>query len=126
VIVLDASVLIAHLNAGDAHAARAFDMLDTEEDLLVHPLSLSEALVRPTEQSRAFEALAVIENIGIERWTPDHDEPLRLARLRVDSKLKLPDCCALSAALATNATLASFDTRLVAAARAAGLTALSV
>jgi predicted nucleic acid-binding protein len=66
-IVLDASVLIAHLNAGDPHQTRAFEVLDTDEELLVHPLSLSEALGRPTEQARAQEALETFARIGIGR-----------------------------------------------------------
>lgn len=48
-------------------------------------------------------------------------EPLRLARLRVNSRLKLPDCCVLSAAIATRSRIATFDGRLASAARELGL-----
>jgi len=52
VIVLDASVLIAHFAIEDAHSDRAFEIIDTEEELGVHSMSLAEALVRPASQGR--------------------------------------------------------------------------
>lgn len=52
-----------------------------------------------------------------------HD-PLRLARLRATTGLKLPDCCALDAALGHGASLATFDEALAAAARRLGVDVL--
>lgn len=45
-------------------------------------------------------------------------ESLRLAALRVETGLKLPDCCALDTALTLESTLTTFDERLTDAARA--------
>lgn len=123
-IVLDASVVIAHFNPGDAHAERAFSVLDTEEELAVHPLTLSEFLTRPIRDGRHGEALDMLASIGIDRWVPDHDEPVRVAQLRVSTGLKLPDCCVLSAAISGGARLATFDSRLAAAARNEGVSVI--
>ncbi len=38
-IVLDASVVIAHLSPGDPHSERAMEILDTEEELGMHSLT---------------------------------------------------------------------------------------
>lgn len=51
----------------------------------------------------------------------DDGEPLRLAGLRVDTGLKLPDCCVLDIALGNRATLATFDDRLAQAAGRCGV-----
>jgi rRNA-processing protein FCF1 len=47
-----------------------------------------------------------------------------LARLRVNTGLKLPDCCVLLTAMDRRATLASFDERLLAAAISRGIPVL--
>lgn len=44
-------------------------------------------------------------------------EPMRLARLRVESGLKLPGCRALDAAMTAGSALATFDRALAEAAR---------
>jgi hypothetical protein len=41
------------------------------------------------------------------------DAAERLARLRADSSLKLPDCCVLLAAEAADGAVLSFDARLM-------------
>ncbi|WP_157981540.1 type II toxin-antitoxin system VapC family toxin [Protaetiibacter intestinalis] len=120
-IVLDASVLIAHLAGDDAHADAAFAILDTEEELAIHPMTLAECLVGPVAAGREKEALAALGRLGIERHHPSADEPLTLARLRAAHRLRLPDCCVLAAAEASGATLATFDTRLGEVARARGV-----
>jgi len=47
----------------------------------------------------------------------DDGEPLRVAELRANSGLKLPDCCVLDVAIHHRARLATFDDALAAAAR---------
>lgn len=49
--------------------------------------------------------------------------PGRLAQLRTDTGLKLPDCCVLLAAQDHDACVASFDTDLLKAAHKLGLAA---
>lgn len=110
-IVLDASVLISHL-IDDVHSARALDIIDTEEELAIHPITLAECLVGPVRVGRESEAMRTIESLGIERLALTDQQPLALAKLRAGTSLKLPDCCVLAAAIESAATLATFDTTL--------------
>jgi predicted nucleic acid-binding protein len=121
VIVLDAGVLIAHLAIDDPHQDAAFDILDTEEDLLVHPLTIAEALVHPARVGTELVDLARIESLGLIRREDDVDEPVAIARLRAASSLKLPDCAVLATAESFGATLATFDRRLADVARERGV-----
>ncbi|MHA7986552.1 type II toxin-antitoxin system VapC family toxin [Rathayibacter sp. CAU 1779] len=125
-IVLDASVVIAHFAITDSHAAEALEILDTEEELVIHPMNLAEALVRPAQTGSEVTASTHIKSIGIEPLASPMDEPLALARLRADTGLKLPDCCTLAAAIREGATLATFDVRLAAAGRAHGVEVVGV
>ena len=126
VIVLDASVLIAHFRSGDAHAERAFDILDCEDDLVVHPLTLAEVLVGAVAQGVEERLLESLDRIGVETAPADAPSPRDLARLRHRQRLKMPDCCVLGLALAHGATLATFDAKLAAVATTLGLETLGV
>ena len=127
-IVLDASVVIAFMNAGDAHSDGAFDLLDEQEwdEFAIHPHTLAEVLVRPSSQGRADEALADLHRIGIERWMPDPGYPGRIAAIRAGSRLSLADCCPLDAAEQLGARLATFDARLAAVARGRGVEVIGI
>ncbi len=126
-IVLDASVVIAHLAAADAHHARAtaFFREHADADFIVHTLTLTEILVGPTRVGRALDATRALAALGIDEWAPPAGSAARLAQLRVESGLKLPDCCVLDAATETASALATFDEQLASAARAAGLATVS-
>ena len=122
-IVLDASALIAHLDAGDAHHARA-GLLLTEtagEELCASPLTLAEVLVGPARGGRLDDARAALGQLGIRGVALTDDAPARLATLRAETSLKLPDCCVLLAAAQVGGTVATFDERLAAAGRQRGL-----
>lgn len=121
-IVLDASVLIAHLAGDDAHAALALQILDTEEELAIHPVTLAECLVGPARLNRELEAMAMIKRLGIEQVAISHVEPMDVARLRAATQLKLPDCFVLAAAMHAAASLATFDASLSRAAAELGIT----
>ncbi|WP_165310957.1 type II toxin-antitoxin system VapC family toxin [Microbacterium protaetiae] len=116
-IVLDASILIAYWTTDDAHADDAFSILDTEEDLLLHPVTLAETLVWPVRERRERAAVDDVARLGIERYAPLFDEPLRVASLRAATTLRLPDVYVLATAIEHGATLATFDRRLAGAAR---------
>ncbi len=122
-IVLDASVVIAFLDRGDALHGRATRVLldHVEERLGANPVTLAEVLVGPTQAGRAEEVLAALEDIGVETIPFAADAPVRLASLRVQHGLRMPDCCVLLAADQTDGRVATFDARLR---RAAGPTAL--
>lgn len=123
-IVLDASVLIAYLDAGDIHHDAAVELLSraADNELGVSQLTLAEILLGPARKGRLELVLKALEDLEVEELTLPADGAARLARLRVTTNLKLPDCCVLLAAEAAAAGVASFDERLVEAAANRGLT----
>ena len=127
-IVLDASVLIAHLDGGDAHHARAGKLIGEDsgsETLGASAISLAETLVAPAKARRLDDARVALERLAVVELPLGPDAPTRLARLRADTGRKLPDCCVLLAAEEIDAAVASFDPALVQAAASRGLRTLA-
>ncbi|MHA6800325.1 type II toxin-antitoxin system VapC family toxin [Bounagaea algeriensis] len=123
-ITLDAGLVIAHLNPYDAHhqAATTYLRDSAGEPLCIHSLNLAEVLIGGVRAGRGQEMLSDLHALGVRVADRAEGEPLRLARLRVTCGLKLPDCCALDTALATESVLATFDDTLARAARAQDIT----
>jgi len=119
-ILLDASVVIAHLSAADPHHVGSFELLDTEAELRLHPVTLAETLVLPARQEREEVVLGALRRIGVEVVPSHSDEPRSVARLRAETGLGLPDCYVLHTAERLGAELATFDARLARVARARG------
>ena len=126
-IVLDASVLIAHLDASDAHHERAKQLLRETggERLVASTISLAETLVAPARAGRLAEATGALERLGIRELAFGHGASGRLAQLRTDTGRKLPDCCVLLAATECQGAVASFDSALVDTAGELGLSTLA-
>ncbi len=122
-MVLDASVLIAHLDADDAHHQRATALLfDTvDEQLVTSPLTLAEVLVGPARAGRADLVEGALRELGVGVVPLDNGAPRHLAELRVRTQLRLPDCCVLLAARMAGGYVATFDDRLHRAAVELGL-----
>jgi len=101
VIVLDASVLIGFIFDQDAHHAAAVALLRDEAGNAfgVSPVTLAEALVAPTRLGRLAAAERMLLEIGVTEIPLPRDAALQLAKLRVESGLKMPDCCVLLAAI---------------------------
>jgi len=114
VIVLDASVLIGFIFDQDAHHAAAVALLRDEAGNAfgVSPVTLAEALVAPTRLGRVAAAERMLLEIGVNEIALPRDAALVLAELRVESGLKMPDCCVLLAAITSNGAVATFDSRL--------------
>lgn len=125
-IVVDASVLIAHLDATDALNNRAESLLDSTagEPLAASVVTIAEILVGPTRAGNAKRAMAILRDLGVENIGIGAAAVFRLAALRSVSGLRLPDCCVLLAAEQHGATVATFDKRLASAARAEGISVL--
>jgi predicted nucleic acid-binding protein len=123
VIVLDASVLIAHLDGADRHHAEARRLLEERgaEPLAMSAITLAETFVSPARGGRLEDADAAVRQLGVEELAIGTGAAGRLAALRAGTGLKMPDCCVLLAALDQEAILASFDSRLLAAGRELGL-----
>ena len=122
-ITLDAIVLIAHLNRADPHHEAATEMLlhGTPGRMLVHAMTLAEVLVGGVRIGQGASMRDDLHSAGIVLAPPDVDEPLRLAELRVRTRLKLPDCCVIDVAIHHRAMLATFDTVLADEARRRGI-----
>ncbi len=124
-IVLDASFLIAYLDQGDEHHGRATELLlkHAEESFASSVVTVAETLVRPAGEGRLDDARTALNDLGLSSLPMAGDSAPRLARLREQTRLKLPDCCVLLAAQdVTASALLTFDDPLRAAATAAGLT----
>jgi predicted nucleic acid-binding protein len=111
-IVADASVLIAFLDPNDANHAAAVELLaDAVPPLVVHPITAAEVLVAPVRNGVADAVWADLTAIGVEiDGTPV--DPLQLARLRVETGCKMPDCCVLASAANLDTAVATFGARL--------------
>lgn len=122
-IVLDASVLIAHLDSGDPHHEGAQRLLEAagEEALGASTITLAETLVSPARANRLRDAEEALARLGVNELVPGKGAPAQLAKLRAEVGLKLPDCCVLLAAQEHSAAVASFDAELLSAARKLGL-----
>ena len=99
-IVVDATLLIAHLDERDEQHARAGEALDraVDQPLGCSPITLAEVLVGPARHGRLDAARAALTALEVADVRLGDDAPARLARLRADTGLKLPDCSVLLAA----------------------------
>lgn len=113
-IVLDASVLIGFIFDQDPHHDASVALLrDTAGDPFgVSPVTLAEALVAPTRLGRVKAAERMLDEIGVTEIALPRDAAVQLAELRVQSGLRMPDCCVLLAAITSNGAVATFDGRL--------------
>ncbi len=122
-IILDASVLIAHFDREDArHTLATTRLLELAgEPFGASTITLAEVLVGPSRAGRLDEARAALATLGVaELPLPGHAAE-RLARLRAESGLRLPDCCVLLSAETARGRVLSFDRSLGRAAARLGL-----
>jgi predicted nucleic acid-binding protein len=126
VIVLDASVLIAYLDAEDAQHRSAESLLarEIDDEFGVNPLTLAEVLVGPSRTGRLDAARSALRELEVMEQPFPADTAVRLARLRADTGVRMPDCCVLLAAQDASARVAAFDDQLIRAAAKLGLVAL--
>ena len=125
-IAVDSSVLLAQFERADVHHQAAGRLLVSavDESLIAHPLTIAEVLVGAVKAQRADEMLTDLAGLGVVAAEAIPGEPLRLATLRVQTSLKLPDCCVLDTALTRAVPLATFDASLGNAARRLGLSVM--
>lgn len=125
-IVLDARVLIAHLDANDQHHAAAVDLLTSVavEDFAASVITVAEVLVGPARSGHLEPTRQAMATLLVEQLDLSGDSAQRLAMVRAQSGLRLPDCCVLLAAEDHGGTLATFDARLGRAATNRGVLTL--
>ena len=105
-IVLDASVVIAHLDADDALHERARTALTehADDDLRLPASAYAECLVDPARRGRADEAQEKIRLLGLEIVPLDDQTAERAAALRARVRsLRLPDALVVATAEALDA-----------------------
>jgi predicted nucleic acid-binding protein len=124
VIVLDASVLIAWLDEHDAQHAEAVERLTDAADqpFGCSPITLAEVYVGPARAHRLEVAQRAVAGLGVTEVELPADAAARLASLRAETGLKLPDCCVVLAAQDERAAVLTFDDRLARIAEELGLT----
>lgn len=84
--------------------------------------TVAEVLVGPAKVDRLNEAQAAVRLLGVTEIEQSSDAAPRLAMLRAETGLKLPDCCVLMAAQDTNANgIITFDELLASVAGGLGL-----
>lgn len=121
-MILDASVVIALRSARDAHADRATALVLGVDELVLHPVTLAECLVVPARAGLANEVRdQLMDGLGMRLSRPGDDEPLRVAAVRAETGIGLPDCYVLALAEESGSALATFDSALRAAAIARGV-----
>lgn len=122
-IILDASVLIAYLDASDAHHKEAKEILAStgSQALGASVITLAEVLVTPARQGRLEDAQAAIARLEVEEIAPTSGAAQRLASLRAATGLKMPDCCVLDAAGQAKGRVVTFGRPLAKAAEQLGL-----
>lgn len=125
-IVLDASVLIAYLDSENEHHDRAVALLarEIDDDFVINPLTLAEVLVVPARDDRMDEVRTTLAEVEVRELPFPVDAGTKLAELRAETRLKMPDCCVLLSAEESNGRLASFDNRLGRAAKARNVVVL--
>lgn len=127
VIVLDASALIALYDSTDAHHEWALHMFrDTlADDLVMNVLTHAETLVHPARAMRLTEFTSGISGLGIRIIGIEPSMGVELARVRVESALRMPDTVVLAQAIALNATIATTDRTLATRAAEFGMQILA-
>ena len=124
-IVLDASVLIAHLDPRDAlHDAADEQLLDAaDQPFGVSTITLAEALVAPLRTGTLRTTYAALKALEVEELPLPGGAAEQLAAMRAETGLKLPGCCVLLAAETARGGILTFDERLARAAAERGLAA---
>jgi len=121
-LILDASVVIALLDSGDKHHARAVEQVaeadEAGHDLAIPASAYAEALVAPARVGRLEDARQAIEMVGIAvaELTPAMAAAAALVRVR-HKRLGLADALVLACARELRGSLLSFDRDLAAAVR---------
>lgn len=119
VMVLDASVLIALHNSQDPYhdwsLAVFHQTLELQWQMPV--LTLAEALVHPIKAGKGEEFQRNIAGLGLVIQDIPATAASSIAKLRVSTALRMPDCVVLWQAIQTKAMLATTDRALAKKAR---------
>ncbi len=122
-VVLDADVLIGALDGSDPHHAEAHALFtgwqERDDTRLISVVNLSEVLIAPAaDRQRLRDAREAIAALGVAVHRPGEAIGVGAARLRCSHPISLPAAYCLATAHHTGGSLASFDEKVLRAARA--------
>lgn len=122
-IVLDAGVLIAVEQPDDAHHAAALRFLEANADerFVAGGVSLAESLVHAVNTGDAEDLLEDYELLGIEPLDVWGGSAGAVARIRAETRLRMPDALVIYACEREQAELVTTDAALAQAAAARGI-----
>ena len=123
-IVLDASVLIGHVESADIHHRAATAVLRTNvgESFAANVVTLAKVYVGAIRVGQAGRLRTLLARLDVVELELPGSAAVRLAQLHATTGLKMPDCCVLYSAEVNQAAVATFDERLAARACELGLT----
>lgn len=126
-IVLDASVLIGHLEPADAHHVQATAMLiaHPSESFAASVITLAEVYTGAARSGQAQRLNEILTQLQVEELDLPAGAAQRLGELRAATNLKMPDCCVLYTAERHGAAIATFDDKLAARAEDRGVAVLT-
>ncbi len=84
-------------------------------------ITLAEALVTPARLGHLEEVEAVLVGLDVQELPMGSGAQGRLAEMRADVGLRMPDCCVLLTAQNNEAALATFDADMLSAAGKLGI-----
>jgi predicted nucleic acid-binding protein len=125
VIVLDAGVVISHLQQEDPFHDAATGFLEEHEefDWAVSAMTLAECLVQAVRAGRGMQMLHKIERLAILQLDLSASDALTLADTRSTTGLRMPDAIVVHTAQRHGAELATTDRSVARAAEQRGVTA---
>jgi predicted nucleic acid-binding protein len=120
--LLDADVLIGALDGNDADHGRARELLtqwrEDKDTCAMSVVNLTEVLIAPaSDAAQLTAAREAIAALGITVHQPNEAIGVEAARLRHRHPISLPDAYCLATAKHTGSAVASFDEKILKAAR---------
>lgn len=122
-IVLDAGILIALSDSGDSHHAAVGRFLEEADDerLAANTVTIAESIVRGALDDRAEGILEGYELLGLIPLDLYGESAGAIARVRAETRLRMPDAIVLYTAEREGAELATTDAAVARAAESRGL-----
>jgi predicted nucleic acid-binding protein len=123
VIVVDAGILIAVEQPDDAHHAAALRFLqaNADERFVAGGVTIAESLVHAVTTGDAEDVLEDYELLGIEPLDVWGSSAGAVARIRAETRLRMPDALVIYACEREQAELVTTDAGLARAATARGI-----
>jgi predicted nucleic acid-binding protein len=121
-MLLDSSAFIAFMNPADKHNSDATQRITGAQTIEIHEVSVAESLVRASAHEAVPHVLFILE--GLEARVVNSsglEGAVRVAGIRHQTGLPLPDCYVLDAAVELGESVLSFDSKLNQAVKVAGL-----